>query len=49
MRAYKQDKLKYVCLRDKKCVITKESRVQCQYCRFQKCVSLQMYCPKQGK
>lgn len=49
MRAYKQDKLKYVCLRDKKCVITKESRVQCQYCRFQKCVSLKMYIPKQGE
>ncbi|WAR19437.1 HR3-like protein [Mya arenaria] len=48
MRAYKQDKLKYVCLRDKKCVITKESRVQCQYCRYQKCTQLNMYCPKQG-
>ncbi|XP_045168098.2 uncharacterized protein LOC123531312 [Mercenaria mercenaria] len=49
MRAYKQDKLKYVCLRDKKCMITKESRVQCQYCRFQKCVTLNMYIPKQGE
>lgn len=49
MRAYKQDKLKYVCLRDKKCVITKESRVQCQYCRYQKCVALNMYIPKQGE
>ncbi|KAK3603054.1 hypothetical protein CHS0354_015746 [Potamilus streckersoni] len=45
MRACKQDKVKYVCLRDKKCEITKESRVQCQYCRYQRCLALHMFCP----
>ncbi|XP_033734718.1 uncharacterized protein LOC117323546 isoform X2 [Pecten maximus] len=48
MRASKLEKIKYVCLRVQKCVITKESRVQCQYCRFQKCLSLKMYCPGTG-
>lgn len=48
MRASKLEKIKYVCLRVQKCVITKESRVQCQYCRFQKCLSLNMYCPGTG-
>ncbi|OWF43845.1 probable GPI-anchored adhesin-like protein PGA55 [Mizuhopecten yessoensis] len=48
MRANKLEKLKYVCLRVGRCVITKESRVQCQYCRYQKCVSLKMYCPGTG-
>ncbi|XP_060066052.1 uncharacterized protein LOC132546355 [Ylistrum balloti] len=48
MRASKMEKVKYVCLRAQNCVITKESRVQCQYCRFQKCLSLKMYCPGSG-
>lgn len=45
MRSCRNDKTKYVCLRDKKCQITAESRVQCQYCRLQKCLSLNMYSP----
>ncbi|KAK3093857.1 hypothetical protein FSP39_021118 [Pinctada imbricata] len=45
MRASKQQKLKYCCIKDQNCVITKESRVQCQYCRYQKCLSLNMSCP----
>ncbi|XP_076098038.1 uncharacterized protein LOC143068122 [Mytilus galloprovincialis] len=45
MRSCRNDKTKYVCLRDKKCQMTAESRVQCQYCRLQKCLSLNMYSP----
>jgi hypothetical protein len=45
MRSCRNDKTKYVCLRDKKCQITAESRVQCQYCRLQKCLTLNMYSP----
>ncbi|XP_022331995.2 nuclear receptor ROR-beta-like isoform X1 [Crassostrea virginica] len=47
MRASRQQKIKYTCLKAKKCRITKESRVQCQYCRFQKCLSLNMSIPGQ--
>ncbi|CAF1350905.1 unnamed protein product [Rotaria sp. Silwood1] len=35
-------KKKYKCQRDFRCSITKRSRTQCQYCRFQKCVSVGM-------
>ncbi|KAJ8309090.1 hypothetical protein KUTeg_013964 [Tegillarca granosa] len=48
VRACKQEKMKYVCLRDKNCSITKESRVQCQFCRYQKCLQLKMFCPASG-
>ncbi|XP_062597848.1 nuclear receptor ROR-alpha A-like [Saccostrea cucullata] len=47
MRASRQQKMKYTCLKDKNCKITKESRVQCQYCRFQKCLSFNMSIPGQ--
>lgn len=47
MRASRQQKVKYTCLKAKNCKITKESRVQCQYCRFQKCLSLNMSIPSQ--
>lgn len=36
---------KFVCSRNQACVITKETRTQCQHCRFQKCISLGMYKP----
>lgn len=45
IRASKQEKHKFVCLRQGLCKITKESRVQCQFCRYQKCLDLQMYYP----
>ncbi|XP_061173764.1 probable nuclear hormone receptor HR3 [Saccostrea echinata] len=47
MRASRQQKMKYTCLKDKNCKITRESRVQCQYCRFQKCLSFNMCIPSQ--
>ncbi|UJR29923.1 hypothetical protein I4U23_017470 [Adineta vaga] len=33
---------KYKCQRDFSCSITKRSRTQCQYCRFQKCLTVGM-------
>ncbi|CAF3771316.1 unnamed protein product, partial [Adineta steineri] len=33
---------KYKCQKDFSCSITKRSRTQCQYCRFQKCISMGM-------
>ncbi|CAF1678334.1 unnamed protein product, partial [Adineta ricciae] len=33
---------KYKCQRDFSCAITKRSRTQCQYCRFQKCLAVGM-------
>ena len=45
IRASKQEKQKFVCLRQGMCKITKESRVQCQHCRYQKCLQLHMYYP----
>ncbi len=46
VRCLKQDHgEKFVCARDKACVITKETRTQCPACRFHKCVSLGMYKP----
>ncbi|CAF3484197.1 unnamed protein product [Rotaria sp. Silwood1] len=35
-------KKKYKCQRDSRCSITKRSRTQCQYCRFQKCITIGM-------
>ncbi|CAF4545552.1 unnamed protein product [Rotaria socialis] len=35
-------KKKYKCQRDLNCLVTKRSRTQCQYCRFQKCISVGM-------
>ncbi|XP_070179456.1 probable nuclear hormone receptor HR3 isoform X2 [Littorina saxatilis] len=49
IRASKQEKQKFVCLRQGRCKITKESRVQCQYCRYHKCLQLSMYYPGEGK
>uniref|UniRef100_A0A182YVP7 Uncharacterized protein n=1 Tax=Biomphalaria glabrata TaxID=6526 RepID=A0A182YVP7_BIOGL len=49
IRASKLERPRYVCLRQKDCVITKESRVHCQYCRYQKCLQLNMFYPKDGQ
>ncbi|ESN98870.1 hypothetical protein HELRODRAFT_144940, partial [Helobdella robusta] len=35
----------YVCLQDRKCVLTKESRKHCAYCRYDRCLQLKMYLP----
>ncbi|KAK6182511.1 hypothetical protein SNE40_010184 [Patella caerulea] len=45
LRAAKLQKVSYMCLKERNCKITKENRVQCQYCRYMKCVSLKMFCP----
>ncbi|XP_070577174.1 uncharacterized protein [Ptychodera flava] len=46
IRSTKPDKsgncVKYTCTKDKKCVINKQTRTQCQYCRLQKCSSVGM-------
>ncbi|KAK3796166.1 hypothetical protein RRG08_018163 [Elysia crispata] len=49
IRASKLKQMKYICLKQKNCVITKETRVHCQYCRFHKCLSLQMCYHKDGQ
>jgi hypothetical protein len=33
---------KYKCVRNKDCMITRNIRAQCQYCRFQKCKTIGM-------
>ena len=46
VRCLKQDVgEKFVCSRGKGCIINKETRTQCQYCRYHKCLSLGMYKP----
>ncbi|CAG5135731.1 unnamed protein product, partial [Candidula unifasciata] len=49
IRASKLERPRYVCLRQKQCAITKESRVHCQYCRYQKCLQLNMHYSKDGQ
>ncbi|BFZ11871.1 hypothetical protein BsWGS_14910 [Bradybaena similaris] len=49
IRASKLDQPRYVCLRSKNCLIKRESRVHCQYCRYQRCLQLNMYYPKDGQ
>ncbi|GFR71482.1 nuclear receptor ROR-beta [Elysia marginata] len=49
IRASKLKQMKYICLKQKNCKITKESRVHCQYCRYQKCLSLDMLYHKDGQ
>ncbi|XP_046571180.1 nuclear receptor subfamily 2 group C member 1-like [Haliotis rubra] len=45
VRASRQEKVKFVCHKSEDCVITRETRVRCQHCRYQKCLSLDMYSP----
>lgn len=42
-----QKNAKYVCLASKNCPVDKRRRNRCQYCRFQKCLSVGMV--KEGK
>ncbi|RUS87101.1 hypothetical protein EGW08_005177, partial [Elysia chlorotica] len=49
IRASKLKQMKYVCLKQKNCNITKETRVHCQFCRYQKCLSLNMLYHKDGQ
>lgn len=42
-----QKNAKYVCLADKNCPVDKRRRNRCQFCRFQKCLSVGMV--KEGK
>jgi nuclear receptor subfamily 4 group A protein 2 len=37
-----QKNAKYVCLADKNCTVDKRRRNRCQFCRFQKCLSVGM-------
>lgn len=37
-----QKNAKYVCLASKNCPVDKRRRNRCQYCRFQKCLSVGM-------
>lgn len=46
VRCLKQDTAaKFMCPRKRDCEITKETRTQCQYCRYQKCLAIGMYKP----
>ena len=42
-----QKNAKYVCLADKNCPVDKRRRNRCQFCRFQKCLTVGMV--KEGK
>ncbi|UJR30567.1 hypothetical protein I4U23_018096 [Adineta vaga] len=42
LRSINGEDLKYKCVRNKDCLITRNTRTQCQYCRFQKCKSVGM-------
>ena len=42
-----QKQLQYLCVEKKECKIDKNNRIRCQYCRFQKCITLGML--KEGK
>ncbi|ELU14753.1 hypothetical protein CAPTEDRAFT_132489 [Capitella teleta] len=39
----------FVCPKNSTCVVTKETRSHCQYCRFNKCIQLGMYKPGKGR
>ncbi|ELU03757.1 hypothetical protein CAPTEDRAFT_101804 [Capitella teleta] len=46
VRCLKQDAgMKFVCPRNNQCDITKDTRTQCQRCRYRKCLALGMYKP----
>jgi hypothetical protein len=37
LRSINGEDQKYKCVRNKDCLITRNTRTQCQFCRFQKC------------
>ena len=45
LRCLKHGNMKYVCSKSQDCKITKESRTQCQFCRYQKCFKVGMHKP----
>ena len=42
LRSINGENQKYKCVRNKDCMITRNTRTQCQYCRFQKCQMIGM-------
>ncbi|CAF1619620.1 unnamed protein product, partial [Didymodactylos carnosus] len=42
LRSVNEEHLKYKCIRDKRCQVTRSTRTQCQYCRYQKCIEVGM-------
>ncbi|CAF2520232.1 unnamed protein product [Rotaria sp. Silwood2] len=42
LRSVNGEYLKYKCIRDKKCIIARTTRTQCQYCRYSKCIAIGM-------
>ncbi|CAF3303110.1 unnamed protein product [Rotaria socialis] len=42
LRSVNEEYRKYKCIRDKKCIITRTTRTQCQYCRYMKCIEVGM-------
>ena len=45
LRCLKSGCTSYQCAKQQDCTITRETRSHCQYCRYQKCISLGMYKP----
>ncbi|CAF1023589.1 unnamed protein product [Rotaria sordida] len=42
LRSVNEEYRKYRCMKDKKCIITRTTRTQCQYCRYMKCIEVGM-------
>jgi hypothetical protein len=42
LRSVNEEYRKYKCMKDKKCLITRTTRTQCQYCRYSKCIEVGM-------
>ncbi|CAF1025086.1 unnamed protein product [Adineta ricciae] len=42
LRSINGEDQKYKCVKNKDCMITRNTRTQCQYCRFQKCLMIGM-------
>jgi hypothetical protein len=42
LRSVNEEYRKYKCMKDKKCLITRTTRTQCQYCRYTKCIKVGM-------
>ena len=42
LRSVNEEYRKYKCIKEKKCIITRTTRTQCQYCRYMKCIEVGM-------
>jgi hypothetical protein len=42
LRSVNEEYRKYKCSKDKKCLITRTTRTQCQYCRYTRCIEVGM-------